>query len=134
MCISYAESASRLKNILTPDCHKSCSCRFPNAAMAAIARDDEAEIRECCECPLPIFVPKVDLLQAKICRFSSLISSCSKLRRDEGPPEVQSLSERLVLLCKVPKGEEASSFMNFQHFRRNWQCILGDLSILQILN
>ena len=54
--------------------------------------------------------------------FHALKSSCSKLRRDEGPLEVQSLPERLVLLCKVPKGEEASSLVIPQSFRRNWQC------------
>ncbi len=66
LCASYASSASCLKPILRPDCHKICCCRLPNAAMAAVARDDEAEIRECCECLLLIFMLKDTVLQVLI--------------------------------------------------------------------
>ena len=94
--------------------------------MAAIARDDEAEIRECCECLLLALMSKQVLLQATISKCNTLVSSCSKLRRDEGPVEVQSLPERLVLLCKVPKGEEAFFYMYFSPFQLQLAVNIGD--------
>ena len=77
--------------------------------MAAIVTDDEADVHECCEWfPHPFVATCVCHItyQAQSCRSDAARILCSKLRGDKRPLEVQSLPERLVLLCAVPKGEE----------------------------
>ena len=76
--------------------------------MAAIARDDEADIRECCKCRALSLLAICSFLASRIYRDpNELPSPCSKLWRNKRPPKMQSMPERLVLLCEVPEGQQA---------------------------
>ncbi len=55
--------------------------------------------------------------------------SCSKLRGDKRPLEVQSLPERLVLLGKVPKGEEIHNVFASDNIREAVAMVGGHVSI-----
>ena len=53
LCIALPCTLCKSRLSWIPACSTFCCYDLPSAVMAAIVRDDEAEVRECCECFIP---------------------------------------------------------------------------------